>query len=229
MVKQLITLTVCLAWAYPLAAALASQRVPDLQLTRSVPGTFEELLNEGIAIAGIDVGESYGSPDGQALFSELYEELVQRRGYDPKPVLLGRSRGGLMTLSWAVNNPHKVGGFAGIYPVCNLVSYPGLARASGAYHLTEAGLEARLKTHNPIENLRPLAQARIPLFAIHGDKDTVVPLDANSGLLKARYEALGGGMQLIVSPGQEHNMWEGFFQSRELIRFIVQTLKSPNR
>ncbi|MBL9166241.1 MAG: PD40 domain-containing protein [Verrucomicrobiales bacterium] len=190
---------------------------------------FEQLLKEDIAIAGIDVGESYGSPDGQTLFSELYEELVQKRGYDHKPVLLGRSRGGLMTLSWAVNNPDKVGGFAGIYPVCNLVSYPGLARASGAYHLSESELKEHLGTHNPIENLQALAQARIPLFAIHGDKDTVVPLDANSGLLKARYEALGGGMQLIVPPGQDHNMWEGFFQSQELIRFIVQTLKSPNR
>jgi hypothetical protein len=32
---------------------------------------FERFLAKGIAIAGIDVGESYGSPDGRKLFSDL--------------------------------------------------------------------------------------------------------------------------------------------------------------
>ena len=64
--------------------------------------------------AGIDVGESFGSPDGSALYSALYDELTQHRGFAAKPVLLGRSRGGLMTLSWAAANADKVAGFAGI-------------------------------------------------------------------------------------------------------------------
>jgi hypothetical protein len=71
---------------------------------------FERFTKAGIAIAGIDVGESYGSPDGRRLFSALYDELVTRRGFAPKPVLLGRSRGGLMTLNWAAENPDKVAG-----------------------------------------------------------------------------------------------------------------------
>ncbi|MBU6293917.1 MAG: alpha/beta hydrolase, partial [Planctomycetes bacterium] len=91
---------------------------------------FERFLESGIAIAGIDVGESFGSPAGRALYSGLYQELTSKRGFSTKPVMLGRSRGGLMTLSWAAENPDKVGGFAGVYPVCNLESYPGLARAA---------------------------------------------------------------------------------------------------
>ena len=67
-----------------------------------------------------------------------------------------------------------------------------------------------------------MAEADIPMFAIHGDVDTIVPLEKNSGLLHARYTALGGKMQLIVPPGQGHNMWEGFFQSQELIQFVKQ-------
>ena len=54
--------------------------------------------------------------------------MTEARGYAPKPVLLGRSRGGLMTLSWAVENPDKVAAFAGVYPVCNVASYPGIAQ-----------------------------------------------------------------------------------------------------
>ena len=182
---------------------------------------FERFSAAGIAVAGIDVGESYGSPDGRALYSAFYEELTAKRGFARKAVLLGRSRGGLMTLAWAADNAGKVAGFAGIYPVCNLASYPGLANASGADRLTTEELAARLAEHNPVDRLAPLAKAGVPLFAIHGDRDDLVPLDLNSGLMRTRYEALGGTMQLVVPPGQGHNMWPGFFQCQALVDFVL--------
>ena len=194
---------------------------------------FDQFLDAGIAIAGIDVGESYGSPAGRKLFTTFHAEMTGARGYSSKPVLLGRSRGGLMTLSWAAENPDKVAGFAGIYPVCNIASYPGVAKAAGAYEMKAAELEARLQEHNPIDRLAPLARAGVPLFAIHGDVDAVVPLEANSGLVKERYTALGGSMQLVIPPGQGHNMWPGFFQSQQLVNFVKAeagpniTLRSP--
>lgn len=181
---------------------------------------FERFCDAGIAIAGIDVGESYGSPAGRTLYSALYDELTGSRGYSRRPVLLGRSRGGLMTLAWAAENPGKVAGFAGIYPVCNLASYPGMAKAAPAYGMTPDELTARLVEHNPVDRLASLAKSGVPLFAIHGDVDTLVPLDANSGLVQTRYAALGGAMQLVVPPGQGHNMWSGFFQSEELVQFV---------
>lgn len=190
---------------------------------------FEHFLKAGIAIAGIDVGESYGNLQGQVGFSKLHEELTVNRRYSRKPILLGRSRGGLMTLSWAVNHPDQVGGFAGIYPVCNLASYPGLKRASSAYQLTEAELAERLAEFNPIDRLAKLAHAGVPLFAIHGDIDKVVPLEANSRVLKQRYESLGGKMELVVASSQDHNMWEGFFQSRELVDFVIRSAAASIR
>ena len=75
---------------------------------------FEQWRDAGIAVAGIDVGESYGSPAGRELFTAFYAEMTEARGYSRHPVLLGRSRGGLMTLSWAAANPDKVAAFAGI-------------------------------------------------------------------------------------------------------------------
>ena len=181
---------------------------------------FEKFRDAGIAVAGIDAGESYGSPAGRKLFTSLYAELTGPRGYARKPVLLGRSRGGLQLLSWAEDNPDKVAGFAGIYPVCNLASYPGVAKAAGAYELKPEELQARLAEYNPVDRLAALAKAGVPLFAIHGDSDKLVPLPVNSGLLKERYTALGGPMQLIVPPGQGHNMWGGFFQCEELVDFV---------
>jgi pimeloyl-ACP methyl ester carboxylesterase len=72
-----------------------------------------------------------------------------------------------------------------------------------------------------VDRLAVLARAGVPLFAIHGDSDSVVPLEANSGEMRKRYQALGGQMQLIVPPGQGHNMWPGFFQCQELVDFVV--------
>jgi hypothetical protein len=186
---------------------------------------FERFTRAGCAIAGIDVGESFGSPDGRALYSAFYDELTKNRGFAPKAVMLGRSRGGLMTLSWAEDNADKVAGFAGIYPVCNLASYPGVGKACNAYHLTKEELSARLTEHNPVDRLASLAKAGVPLFAIHGDSDTVVPLEANSGEMRKRYEAFGGKMQLVIPPGQGHSMWTGFFQCQELVDFVLARQK----
>ncbi len=183
---------------------------------------FTRLTEAGIAIAGIDVGESFGSPEGRTGFSALYEELTQRRNFALRPVLLGRSRGGLMTLNWAIENPDNVAAFAGIYPVCNLKSYPGLEKAAPAYGLTPAQLEAQLAEHNPIDRLAPLARARIPLLIIHGDVDTLVPLEDNSLEVRTRYFALGGQCRVIIARGQGHNRWTGFFQNEELTDFIIE-------
>lgn len=90
---------------------------------------FEQFVNNGIAIAGVDVGESYGSPKGRAVYSALYKELLKKQGLAKKASLLARSRGGLMLYNWAAENPESVACIAGIYPVCGLSSYPGLIRA----------------------------------------------------------------------------------------------------
>ncbi len=182
---------------------------------------FEKFLASGIAIAGVDVGESYGSPKGRAVYSALYKELVTNRNFAPKATLLARSRGGLMLYNWAVENPERVAGIAGIYPVCDLKSYPGLEKACGAYGLTRAELEDQLDKHNPVSRLAPLAKAGVPIFHIHGDIDATVPLKDNSGEVAKRYEKLGGKMELKVAMGQGHNLWEGFFQCQELVDFVL--------
>jgi alpha-beta hydrolase superfamily lysophospholipase len=181
---------------------------------------FERFRAAGIAVAGIDAGESYGSPAGNKEFDALYAAMTTR-GYSAKPMLLGRSRGGLMTLSWTVANPGKVGGFAGIYPVCDIANYPGVERAAGALGLKPDELKATLTDFNPVDRLEGLAKAKVPLFAIHGDVDKVVLLEANSGRVKERYTALGGSMTLVVPPNQGHNMWPGFFRCEELVAFVI--------
>lgn len=188
---------------------------------------FEQFLAKGIAIAGIDVGESYGSPAGRETYSAFHDYLVEKRHFRTKPCLLARSRGGLMLYNWAVEHPGSVGGIAGIYPVCNLVSYPGLQKACGAYGLTAEQLGAALARHNPIDRLKPLADAKVPILHLHGDNDTVVPLGANSAELAKRYKALGGPVEIEVIAGQGHNGWSGWFNSRKLVDFISAHAAPP--
>lgn len=182
---------------------------------------FKQFLAKGIAIAGIDVGESFGNPAGVDLYQRLHQHLVNSRGFRPKPCLLARSRGGLMLYNWAVEHPQSVGGVAGIYPVCNIASYPGIANAAGAYERTAQQMEADLAKHNPIDRMEPLAKAGVPVFHIHGDSDKVVPLEQNSEELQKRYETFGGPVEVEVVAGQGHNMWNGWFESQELTDFVI--------
>jgi dipeptidyl aminopeptidase/acylaminoacyl peptidase len=188
----------------------------------------ERFLDAGVAVAGIDAGEAYGSPKGRELFTALDKELTKRRGFAPRPCLLGRSRGGLWATAWAADNPDKVAGLAGIYPVFDLRSYPGLAKAAPAYDLTEKELASRLGELNPVERVGTLAKARVPALLIHGDDDKVVPLKENSAEFVTRYKAAGaeGAVRLIVAKGQGHNYWEGFFRCQELVDFVIARAKA---
>lgn len=187
---------------------------------------FDRLLAAGIAVAGVDVGESYGSPLGREVYDRLYAEMVQR-GFARRACLLARSRGGLMLYNWAAEHPHAVACVAGIYPVCDLRSYPGLDRACGAYGMTVDALAKELPAHNPVDRLAPLANASVPMFHLHGDHDQVVPLDQNSAALCKRYRALGGEMTLEVVAGGGHDMWAGWFQNENLVQFIIAHATSP--
>jgi len=188
----------------------------------------EQFVAAGIAVAGVDVGEGYGSPKSNAVFDALYRELTEKKGFGAKPCLFGRSRGGLWTSSWAITNPARVAGLIGIYPVYDFRTYPGLQRAAPAYELTVEQFTARAAEFNPIERIAVLAKAKVPVALIHGDVDKVVPLKENSAELVRRYQAAGAGdlVKLIVLEGQGHNMFEGFFRSQPLVDFAIAKAKA---
>lgn len=190
---------------------------------------LQQWLPKGIGMAGIDVGESFGSPQGRAIFTAFWQKLCREYGMSPRPCLLPQSRGGLMLYNWAVENPSRVAAIAGIYTVCDLRSYPGVKRACGAYRLTPEELEARLAEHNPIDRLAQLAAAKVPILHIHGDVDKLVPLERNAGELARRYRDLGGPVRVIVVPGKGHQVCPEFFQCQEFADFVVAQLVGPKQ
>jgi len=185
----------------------------------------ERLLAGGIAVAGIDVGETYGNPQGRAEYTKFHKFVVAKFGLSRKPCLWGQSRGWLMLCNWASEHPELVKCMGGTYAVCDLASYPGLADACSYYGMTESELRSHLSEHNPIDRLAPLAARKVPIFLIHGDSDTPVPVQANSGLLARRYRALGGPVELQVISGKGHAEIPEFFLSQKMVDFFVKHAK----
>lgn len=188
---------------------------------------FDAFMGAGISIAGFDLGEVRGSPQSTAKFTEFHDAMVAR-GFSKKPVLLGQSRGGMMTLAWAFRNPGKVKAWVGIYPVCNLASWPlknSKPQTLADFGMTEAGLLGKLPEFNPIDNLQGLLANKVPMFVVHGDSDSMVPYDENTKLLKERYEAGGGSIQVKVIPGEGHKAGPSFFECRELVDFVLSQVR----
>jgi pimeloyl-ACP methyl ester carboxylesterase len=185
---------------------------------------IDKLLEKRISFAGCGQGEVRGSPASISRFSDFYNAMV-RRGYSKKPVLLGQSRGGLMMLSWAVRNPNMLGGYAGIYPVQNLRSWPmkwSLFATLRDFEMDEKTFIQRIDEHNPINHLAGMAKAKVPIFIVHGDSDKAVPLKENSGVVESRYRELGGKVDVEVVPGAGHQVIDAFFKSKNLIEFLIK-------
>ena len=74
---------------------------------------------------------------------------------------------------------------------------------------------------NPVDNLAPLAAAKVPLLHVYGDADDVVPPDENTLLLAERYRKLGGSIELIAKPGIGHHP-HGLADSAPIVEFILK-------
>ncbi|HUT92703.1 MAG TPA: prolyl oligopeptidase family serine peptidase [Thermoguttaceae bacterium] len=182
---------------------------------------FRRLLEGGLYVVGVDVGESWGSPAGRAVYDKLYDHLVGRFGFARKACLFPISRGGLMAYNWAADHADRVQCIGGIYPVSNFQEFAGREYVRRAYGMNEEQLRAELAKHNPLDRLAPLAAARVPILHVHGDHDTVVPLPSHSAELVRRYRALGGQADLIIIPGKGHEIAPELWQEPRLVEFFT--------
>lgn len=181
----------------------------------------ERLLAKGIAVCGVDIGESYGNPAGRAAFTEFHKFVIKEFDIEKKTSLWAQSRGGLMLFNWAAEHPDMVKRIAATYPVLDMRTYPGLATAAPAYGITESELESHLSEHNPVERIAPIAAKKVPILIIHGDSDTVVPIEPNSAKFTRRYLTLGGPIEMIVVKGKGHAEIPEFFERQEMVDFFV--------
>jgi pimeloyl-ACP methyl ester carboxylesterase len=177
----------------------------------------------------MSVPDMLGAPEAVGHWNACYERLTTQYGFAKKAALVGLSRGGLYCYNWAATNPDKVACIYGDAPVCDFKSWPGgIGKGKRSDHDWQLVLErygfksdeeAKLYTKNPVDNLAPLAKARVPLLHVFGDADDVVPWEENTGLVEERYKKLGGEVVLIRKPGVGHHP-HGLDDSTPIINFV---------
>ena len=177
------------------------------------------LLGKGFHVAYVGIGGLYGAPVALDAMDKFYDYAVKTYAVNPKVVLEGFSRGGLYALNYGIRHPERVASMYLDAPVCDFRSWPGggagsqgrmvkmygreWAECLRAYNLNEE--QARAYKGNPIDNLAPLAKAKIPIFIVCGDMhDWVVPIEGNSLVVEKRYKELGGEVVVIRKPKGGH-------------------------
>ena len=178
------------------------------------PQTDIALLKKGWHVAYCEIGGLFGNSEAVERWNSFHKYLTKTHGFNNKASLEGMSRGGLIIYNWASVNPSKVASIYGDAPVCDIKSWPGgkgLGKGSikawrqclSAYSLTEK--EAMTFKGNPIDKLKPLAKAKIPILHVIGDSDRVVPASENSDIIQSRYRKLGGEIEIIRKKDVGHH------------------------
>lgn len=178
------------------------------------PQTEIAMLHKGWHIAWIGTSDLLGSPKCNEERTNLYNMLVNEYRLNPRPVLLGMSRGGICSLRWAIAHPEKVAGLYIDAPVCDLKSWPGgkgkgcgsagdWKQAQVVYGKTEQ--ELMDDPECPLNTCKVLAEKKIPILLIAGDSDKVVPYEENGAVLVENYRKAGGSVEVILKPGVDHH------------------------
>lgn len=189
------------------------------------PSVDKALLEKGFHVAYYDLTHLYGSPRSIKLGTDFYRVMCQFYNLSPKVTLEGFSRGGLWTLNWAARNPEKVACIYVDAPVCDIFSWPGRERKELWDNLLK---EWNLKEEemsefkgNPINKLDPMVKWNIPIIAVCGGSDKVVPYNENMKLVAERYRAIGGIVEVILKPDCDHHP-HSLEEPSPVVDFIVR-------
>jgi len=130
----------------------------------------------------------------------LLDDVAARIGADPaRVVVTGISMGGAGAFLLGARCP---GRFAAVVPIC-----AAMPRVHGWPHAVTA--------------LRD-----VPVWAFHGDRDEVVPMDASLTLVRALTRAGGAARLSVVSDGG-HAVWDEVYDHPSLLRFIAHRRRHP--
>lgn len=128
----------------------------------------------------------------------LLDEISAKYRVDQKRVYLtGLSMGGYGTWSLGIKNPER---FAALVPIC--------------------GGGERINLLLPDPRKLP-ALKTLPIWAFHGGKDNVVPLDESERMVEA-FKRAGGKAKLTVYPEAGHDSWTETYKNPELYKWLLE-------
>jgi pimeloyl-ACP methyl ester carboxylesterase len=191
------------------------------------------LLKAGWHVAFFKVSDMYGAPAAIDLMAQFHASLTRQFALSPRAVMEGFSRGGLYAVNFAAAHP---GSTAALYldaPVLDIRSWPGgKGKGKGDARCWKQALEIYGLTEdtaadfkgNPLDKADELAKAGIPVIAVVGDADDVVPYAENTKLFAARYRAAGGTIEVIVKPGVSHHP-HSLKDPKPIVEFLLAHVK----
>ena len=153
----------------------------------------------------------YGADYGLNLMDSLYDVARHHFGLPEKCALAGVSRAGLSAYRWSIRHPERV---ACIYcegPVLDFKTWPMSWSPSAnnwvelkRYYGFTDDAEAIAYKGNPIDNLKPIAKAKIPIrhvISLTDEHDTkIVPNDKNTLKAQQYLRQMGHDMEVVVTP-----------------------------
>lgn len=173
-----------------------------------------ELLKLGWHIAYTDVADLFGCPEAVRRF-RVFRSFMIAQGFSRFPTVAGYSRGGLIAMNFAIENPNAVSSVYLDNAVLDFKSWPGgkgvgcgspesWVRCLTAYGFADEAA-ALAYGGNPLDNLEPAARAGVPVLLVTSEADTVVPHTENAKIFVERYRAFGGHCEYIGKPGIDHH------------------------
>lgn len=171
----------------------------------------EKLLNAGAYVVAINSYNTYGADYGLSLMDSLYAMARQRFDLPEKCVVTGVSRAGLSAYRWTIKHPDRV---ACIYcegPVLDFKTWPmSWPQSAGnwselkQYYGFSDDDEAISYQGNPIDNLAPIAEAKIPIrhvISLTDEHDTtIVPNEGNTLKAQKRLQQMGHDIEVVIIP-----------------------------
>lgn len=128
----------------------------------------------------------------------LLDQTLARHAIDPKRVYLtGLSMGGYGSWAWAASNPDR---FAAVAPICGGGDPMPVRLASGT---------------------RRTALSKLPIWAFHGGKDSVVVVTESERMVDA-YQTLGNKARLTIYPDAGHDSWTETYNNPALFEWFQQ-------
>lgn len=189
------------------------------------PSVDKALLEKGFHVMYYDLTHLYGSPNAVNLGNNFYRCMTDYYNLSPKVTLEGFSRGGLFALNWAAENTDKVACIYVDAPVCNLFSWPGKKRADlWNDMLKEWGLvneESLIIEGNPIDRVKSISDAGIPVISVCGADDDIVPYEENMEVVRSRLIENASPVELILREGVGHHP-HSLEEPKPVVDFIIR-------
>ena len=192
-----------------------------------------KLLERGFHHVHIDLFSTYMNEEGIRKAEEFYK-LLQSLHFHKKAALIGLSYGGLFSFRWAAEHPETVGAIYADAPLCRFdfdpegaIVPPSLAgffheaavKHAAAYNTTVEKLAQHPLA--PINNMKHIAEERIPILAVRSGQDQSVIPEFNIDLVEAALKKAGGDMEILRRDLYGHHP-HGLDDPQYLVDFILQ-------